>query len=168
MFSGLFFLQSYIEFVCIIGYDMYFLLGFVGETDKNNENKHYLFTHKNILVQYNGNQVFSIPQLKASYDKLYVSVLVMFFPTQIIHVNLTQESPKLLEAGKKVDLTYSVKWTSTDVTFAHRFDVYLDYPFFEHQVLPYSFFFLPFLPPFPPHLLSIKISKLYSTTNEKR
>lgn len=55
---------------------------------------------------------------------------------QIIHVNLTQESPKLLEAGKKIDLTYSVKWTPTDVTFAHRFDVYLDYPFFEHQVPP--------------------------------
>jgi len=116
---------------------VYFVLGFVGETDKNNENKHYLFTHKNIIAQYNGNQVFSVPQLKASCDKLYISDFVMFFfTTQIIHVNLTQESPKLLEAGKKVDLTYSVKWSSTDVTFAHRFDVYLDYPFFEHQVLP--------------------------------
>lgn len=90
------------------------LWGFVGETDKNNENKHYLFTHKNILVQYNGNQ--------------------------IIHVNLTQESPKLLEAGKKLDMTYSVKWTPTDVTFAHRFDVYLDYPFFEHQIHWFSIF----------------------------
>lgn len=31
-------------------------------------------------------------------------------------------------------MTYSVKWTPTNVTFARRFDVYLDYPFFEHQV----------------------------------
>lgn len=31
-------------------------------------------------------------------------------------------------------MTYSVKWMSTNVTFARRFDVYLDYPFFEHQV----------------------------------
>ncbi|ONK77456.1 uncharacterized protein A4U43_C02F6710 [Asparagus officinalis] len=88
--------------------------GFVGETDKNNENKHYLFTHKNVLVKYNGEQ--------------------------IIHVNLTQESPKLLEAGKTVDMTYSVKWVPTDVTFARRFDVYLDYPFFEHQIHWFSIF----------------------------
>jgi hypothetical protein len=54
---------------------------------------------------------------------------------QIIHVNLTQESPKLIDAGKALDMTYSVKWEPTNVTFAHRFDVYLDYPFFEHQVI---------------------------------
>jgi hypothetical protein len=54
---------------------------------------------------------------------------------QIIHVNLTQESPKLVDAGKALDMTYSVKWEPTNVTFAHRFDVYLDYPFFEHQVI---------------------------------
>ncbi|KAM3273477.1 hypothetical protein ACQJBY_042991 [Aegilops geniculata] len=83
------------------------LWGFVGETDKNSENKHYLYTHKNILVKYNDNR--------------------------IIHVNLTQESPKLLDAGKKLDMTYSVKWVPTDVSFARRFEVYLDYPFFEHQ-----------------------------------
>jgi hypothetical protein len=33
------------------------LTGFVGETDKNSENKHYLYTHKNILVKYNDNRV---------------------------------------------------------------------------------------------------------------
>lgn len=57
-----------------------------------------------------------------------------FVLMQIIHVNLTQESPKPLEVGRTLDLTYSVKWTQTNVTFARRFDVYLDYPFFEHQV----------------------------------
>lgn len=31
-------------------------------------------------------------------------------------------------------MTYSVKWEETTVSFARRFDVYLDYPFFEHQV----------------------------------
>jgi hypothetical protein len=55
---------------------------------------------------------------------------------QIIHVNLTQESPKLIDAGKALDMTYSVKWEPTNIAFAHRFDVYLDYPFFEHQVIP--------------------------------
>lgn len=61
---------------------------------------------------------------------------------QIIHVNLTQESPKPLEVGRTVDMTYSVKWISTNVTFARRFDVYLDYPFFEHQVKHIDVLFL--------------------------
>ena len=62
---------------------------------------------------------------------------------QIIHVNLTHDDPKPLEAGRSLDMTYSVKWIATNVTFRHRFDVYLDYPFFEHQVInifcPYYF-----------------------------
>ncbi|KAG6478160.1 hypothetical protein ZIOFF_061592 [Zingiber officinale] len=91
-----------------------FFIGFVGETDKNNKDKHYLYTHKNILIQHNTNQ--------------------------IIHVNLTQENPKLLEPGKKFDMTYSVKWEPINVTFARRFEVYLDYPFFEHQIHWFSIF----------------------------
>ncbi|CAN6584549.1 unnamed protein product [Malus baccata var. baccata] len=93
------------------------LWGFVGDLqqDKNSGNgKHVLYTHKNIIVKYNNDQ--------------------------IIHVNLTQDSPKPLEVGKKLDLTYSVKWIATTVTFARRFDVYLDYPFFEHQIHWFSIF----------------------------
>ncbi|KAG2659018.1 hypothetical protein PVAP13_1KG329400 [Panicum virgatum] len=90
------------------------LWGFVGEADRNNDNKYFLFTHKNIVIRYNGNQ--------------------------IIHVNLTQESPKLIDANKAMDMTYSVKWEPTNITFAHRFDVYLDYPFFEHQIHWFSIF----------------------------
>ncbi|KAI9108621.1 hypothetical protein K1719_020505 [Acacia pycnantha] len=87
------------------------LWGFVGELrpDKNSDNgKHFLFTHKNILIKYNQDQ--------------------------IIHVNLTQEGPKPLEGVRTLDMTYSVKWEPTNVTFGRRFDVYLDYPFFEHQL----------------------------------
>ncbi|RXH92277.1 hypothetical protein DVH24_033173 [Malus domestica] len=85
------------------------------QQDKNSGNgKHVLYTHKNIIVKYNNDQ--------------------------IIHVNLTQDSPKPLEVGKKLDLTYSVKWIATTVTFARRFDVYLDYPFFEHQIHWFSIF----------------------------
>ncbi|CAN6440195.1 unnamed protein product [Victoria cruziana] len=92
------------------------LWGFVGElhSERSNDNRHMLWTHKSILVQYNSDQ--------------------------IIHVNLTQESPKSLEAGKTLELTYSVKWVSTSISFAHRFDVYLDYPFFEHQIHWFSIF----------------------------
>ncbi|PKA46971.1 hypothetical protein AXF42_Ash011645 [Apostasia shenzhenica] len=87
-----------------------FFIAFVGDTDKHDENKQYLFTHKSIIVTYNGDQ--------------------------IIHANLTQENSKLLDAGKTLEMTYSVKWIPTNITFAHRFDVYLDYPFFEHQRSP--------------------------------
>ncbi|XP_050379311.1 transmembrane 9 superfamily member 1 [Argentina anserina] len=93
------------------------LWGFVGELhqEKTGENgKHVLYTHKNIIIKYNKDQ--------------------------IIHVNLTQDSPKPLEAGKKLDLTYAVKWIPTTITFARRFDVYLDYPFFEHQIHWFSIF----------------------------
>ncbi|MBA0619840.1 hypothetical protein Godav_005637, partial [Gossypium davidsonii] len=94
-----------------------FCVGFVGELhpDKNSDNgKHVLYTHKNIVIKYNKDQ--------------------------IIHVNLTQGSPKPLEAGRVLDMTYSIKWLPTNVTFARRFDVYLDYPFFEHQIHWFSVF----------------------------
>ncbi|KAK6131128.1 hypothetical protein DH2020_035127 [Rehmannia glutinosa] len=82
--------------------------------DRNRDNKHVLWTHKNLVINYNGNQ--------------------------IIHVNLTQENPKPLEEGRVLDMTYSVKWVPTNITFARRFDVYLDYPFFEHQIHWFSVF----------------------------
>ncbi|KAJ9538178.1 hypothetical protein OSB04_030911 [Centaurea solstitialis] len=92
------------------------LWGFVGElhSDRNSDSKHMLFTHKNITIQHNKDQ--------------------------IIHVNLSQENPKPLEVGRTVDMTYSVKWTETNITFARRFDVYLDYHFFEHQIHWFSIF----------------------------
>ncbi|KAM7482163.1 hypothetical protein LguiB_006746 [Lonicera macranthoides] len=93
-----------------------FFMGFVGELhpDRNSDTKHVLYTHKNIIVRYNKDQ--------------------------IIHVNLTQENPKPLEVGRTFDMTYSVKWIPTNITFARRFDVYLDYPFFEHQIHWFSIF----------------------------
>ncbi|XP_065870718.1 transmembrane 9 superfamily member 1 [Euphorbia lathyris] len=93
------------------------LWGFVGELhpDKNSDNgKHVLYTHKTVTVRYNKDQ--------------------------IIHVNLTQDNPKPLEAGRILDMTYSVKWIPTNISFARRFDVYLDYPFFEHQIHWFSIF----------------------------
>ena len=53
---------------------------------------------------------------------------------QIIQVNLTSENPQPLAPGTKVDYTYSVQWTPTTVHFNRRFERYLDYNFFEHQV----------------------------------
>lgn len=92
------------------------LWGFVGEfhPDKSDDQKHLLYTHKDIIVRTNNDQ--------------------------IIHVNLSQENPKPLVTGKTLELTYSVHWVATNVTFARRFDIYLDYPFFEHQIHWFSIF----------------------------
>ncbi|KAK4491253.1 hypothetical protein RD792_001988 [Penstemon davidsonii] len=92
------------------------LWGFVGElhSERNGDNKHVLYTHKSLIVMYNNDQ--------------------------IIQVNLTQQNPKQLEVGRTLDLTYSVKWVHTNISFARRFDVYLDYPFFEHQIHWFSIF----------------------------
>ncbi|KAL0360036.1 UNVERIFIED_CONTAM: Transmembrane 9 superfamily member 1 [Sesamum radiatum] len=76
-----------------------------------------------------------VKQFKDAIDNSY-----WFEFLWIIHVNLTQENPKTLEEGRVLDMTYSVKWVPTNITFARRFDVYLDYPFFEHQIHWFSVF----------------------------
>ncbi|XP_073025946.1 transmembrane 9 superfamily member 1-like [Primulina eburnea] len=92
------------------------LWGYVGEfhSKRKGDNQHTLYTHKSITVKYNKNQ--------------------------IIEVNLTQQNPKPLEVGRTLDMTYSVQWIPTNVSFARRFDVYLDHPFFEHQIHWFSIF----------------------------
>ncbi len=62
--------------------------------------------------------------------------LLCSFSLQIIQVNLTQENLQPIKVGKPLELTYAVEWVETNITFARRFDAYLDYPFFEHQVNP--------------------------------
>ena len=53
---------------------------------------------------------------------------------QIIQVNLTSENPRPVTPGTQLEFTYSVKWEATDIPFHKRFNRYLDYNFFEHQV----------------------------------
>nr|KAJ0209126.1 hypothetical protein LSAT_V11C400209250 [Lactuca sativa] len=81
----------------------------------------------------------SMKQMLSTLRKLLTITIGLSF-SWIIHVNLTQENPKPLEVGKTLDMTYSVKWTETNITFACRFDVYLDYHFFEHQIHWFSIF----------------------------
>lgn len=56
------------------------------------------------------------------------------FGLQIIQVNLTSENPRPISPDTSLQFTYSVKWEATDIPFSKRFDRYLDYNFFEHQV----------------------------------
>jgi transmembrane 9 superfamily protein 3 len=59
---------------------------------------------------------------------------------RIIEVNLTSKEPVLVQEGAQLRFTYSVKWKDTKLTFAKRFDRYLDNTFFEHQIHWFSIF----------------------------
>jgi transmembrane 9 superfamily protein 3 len=45
-----------------------------------------------------------------------------------------------ITSGKKLRFTYSVKWHVTDKEFATRFNRYLEFDFFEHQIHWFSIF----------------------------
>ncbi|XP_024544739.1 transmembrane 9 superfamily member 1 [Selaginella moellendorffii] len=92
------------------------LWGFVGEYHhgKAEEQNVAIYTHKHLVIKYNKNQ--------------------------IIQVNLTQDGLQPLSPGKSLEFTYSVKWIETNTSFHKRFDAYLDYPFFEHQIHWFSLF----------------------------
>ena len=95
------------------------LWGFVGEVAEDDgvpslEEKIYLYTHKAIDVSYNEDRV--------------------------IHVNLTSKNPVLLTPGVTLEYTYSVKWVPTEISYARRYERYLDYNFFEHQIHWFSIF----------------------------
>ncbi|RRT71534.1 hypothetical protein BHE74_00015317 [Ensete ventricosum] len=57
------FLEGDISMLILLTYN-YQYSGFIGETDKTNENQHYLFTHKDIVVKYNGDQVGKFSDVK--------------------------------------------------------------------------------------------------------
>jgi len=74
----------------------------------------FLYTHRDFSISYNGHR--------------------------IIEVNLTTDRPKPLMKGSTADLTFSVTWVPTDKPFETRFDRYLDFDFFEHQIHWFSIF----------------------------
>lgn len=59
---------------------------------------------------------------------------------QIIQVNLTSDDPIEVKPGASVEFSYSVTWVKTDQPFDQRFNRYLDYSFFEHQIHWFSIF----------------------------
>ncbi|CAN4097995.1 unnamed protein product [Withania somnifera] len=84
--------------------------GFVGELHANRYGgaKYVVYAHKMLQITYNRDQ--------------------------IIYVNLSQENPQPLEDGRILKMTYSVKWSPTNVSYAQRFNVYLNYYFFENEI----------------------------------
>mmetsp|Transcript_55275 Transcript_55275/g.152191 ORF Transcript_55275/g.152191 Transcript_55275/m.152191 type:complete len:481 (+) Transcript_55275:635-2077(+) len=83
-----------------------------GAADKDTDK--FLFTHRKISIAYNG--------------------------PRVIEVNLTSENLQPIKPGVTLDFSYAVKWTPTTKVFARRFDRYLDYNFFEHQIHWFSIF----------------------------
>src|SRR5271169_74461 len=59
---------------------------------------------------------------------------------QVIEVNVTTENPVLVEPSATLTFTWSAQWFPTSVPFDRRFDKYLDYSFFEHQIHWFSIF----------------------------
>lgn len=90
--------------------------GFVGPPPEQTagDTNVYLYTHKSFDIAYNNDR--------------------------IIHVNLTSENPQPISPGVSLDFTYSITWHPTTVPHGRRFERYLDYNFFEHQIHWFSIF----------------------------
>jgi transmembrane 9 superfamily member 3 len=85
-----------------------------GVVGKEEDNKHYIYTHKKFDISYNGDQ--------------------------IVEVNLTPEKKEQLKPGTLIPFTYEVNWKPSDVKFKDRFDKYLDPNFFQHRIHWFSIF----------------------------
>jgi len=91
--------------------------GMVGEKlddPEGGSERYFIYTHKKLVITYNGDRV--------------------------IEVNLTSENPVPVTASASLEFTYSVNWYPTDVSYNDRFEKYLDYSFFEHQIHWFSIF----------------------------
>lgn len=88
--------------------------GSVGEKSKNEDDDVYIYTHKNLQIGYNGEN--------------------------IVDVNLTTEGKVKLDADTNIKLTYEVKWTASPIVFVDRFDKYLEPNFFQHRIHWFSIF----------------------------
>lgn len=55
-------------------------------------------------------------------------------------MNLTSENPIAIQPNAKLSFTYSVHWKPTTKPFSQRFNRYLEYDFFEHQIHWFSIF----------------------------
>ncbi|KAA3677908.1 transmembrane 9 superfamily member 3 [Paragonimus westermani] len=84
----------------------------VGEVSTSNEP--FIWTHKQLDIGYNGNQ--------------------------IVKVTLINSELVALKVGTPVTFTYSVKWHSLPVPFERRYDDYLDFQFFQHRIHWFSIF----------------------------
>eukprot|EP01105_Mastigella_eilhardi_P007627 TRINITY_DN1912_c0_g1_i3.p1 TRINITY_DN1912_c0_g1~~TRINITY_DN1912_c0_g1_i3.p1 ORF type:complete len:391 (+),score=128.66 TRINITY_DN1912_c0_g1_i3:72-1244(+) len=90
--------------------------GMVGEIVHTDDERHqfYVYTHKDFAISYNGDHV--------------------------IEVNLNYSRPALVEPDTPLSFSYSVTWLPSTIDYEDRFQKYLDYNFFEHQIHWFSVF----------------------------
>lgn len=50
------------------------------------------------------------------------------------------DNPVIIKPNAVLSFSYSVNWVPTTINFDDRFDVYLDFSFFEHQIHWFSIF----------------------------
>ncbi|CAH8585753.1 unnamed protein product [Heterobilharzia americana] len=97
-------------------YQMYLddlpIWGVVGEVSK--EGQPSIWTHKELEIGYNENQ--------------------------IVFVNLINGDLTPLRPNAQLTFSYKVRWVSSEIPFADRFNKYLDYEFFGHKIHWFSIF----------------------------
>ncbi|XP_039272977.2 transmembrane 9 superfamily member 3-like [Styela clava] len=99
-------------------YQMYMddlpIWGIVGEIGESGKEEYFMWTHKKLEIGYNGDQ--------------------------IVDINLTSDHKVKLAPNIKIEFTYEVAWTPSDVNFADRYEKYLDPSFFQHRIHWFSIF----------------------------
>ena len=124
--------------------------GFVGPPPEETKDASagHIWTHKSFDIDYNENRVRrrSTPPAEDQTSIYRLAVFLLRVEqswasdsgtgscSQIIQVNLTSENPQPIASGARLDFTFSVRWTPSKIAFTRRFERYLDYNFFEHQV----------------------------------
>lgn len=83
------------------------------------------------------NHIFTV---RSQHIFTHRSLAITYNSDRIIEVNLTSENPVPIKQGAKLSFTYSVHWKKTVKPFEMRFDRYLEYDFFEHQIHWFSVF----------------------------
>mmetsp|Transcript_21028 Transcript_21028/g.26829 ORF Transcript_21028/g.26829 Transcript_21028/m.26829 type:complete len:609 (-) Transcript_21028:861-2687(-) len=79
-------------------------------------------------------------EVKDSYIYTTKHLSIAYNGDRIIEVNLTSEDPVEAKAGQNIEFSYIVEWKKTNKPFEQRFNRYLDYSFFEHQIHWFSIF----------------------------
>eukprot|EP00009_Paramoeba_aestuarina_P014682 CAMPEP_0201542218 /NCGR_PEP_ID=MMETSP0161_2-20130828/71913_1 /ASSEMBLY_ACC=CAM_ASM_000251 /TAXON_ID=180227 /ORGANISM="Neoparamoeba aestuarina, Strain SoJaBio B1-5/56/2" /LENGTH=278 /DNA_ID=CAMNT_0047949845 /DNA_START=242 /DNA_END=1075 /DNA_ORIENTATION=- len=96
----------------------------------------------------------------------HINLFLTYNNDQVITVNLTMDRLVKIHEGSDIPFTYSVKWERSEVDFNDRFNVYMDMPFFEHQIhwfsILNSFMMLTFLVGFVGMILVRTLRKDYA------
>lgn len=114
-------------------------VGFLAATPKRKKPNHYLFNHVRIIVRYNENEADFAGSRIVGFEVIPFSLKhehdsTKTFTKDTVLTTCNQFSPATFNADKfqsveskdeEVIFTYDVKWEKSDLTWSHRWDVYL-------------------------------------------